>query len=105
MDSTEAPGEDESAAKFLHGIPAPEANASKVQKWIRSWFDRRSVQLGVLEHTINKIYWDGQDIRRQTQNDLVWNFTSLGFGFYARRLAHDIVEARRAEEASSHCPD
>ncbi len=98
MASTENLGQSKKSAKFHYHTPQADADASEVRKWIKSWFDKRGVKLDGLDSTMNMIYWDGQDIHRQTESGLAWDFKSLGLRFYADSLAYDMFQALKDEK-------
>jgi hypothetical protein len=79
-------------AKFTTIFPRADASPDTARGWIRSWFTNRAVkfpmqQAGMaasherdLQTSIEKIAWDGKDIRLFTQDTMESDMRCWGFG-------------------------
>lgn len=98
-----APPETQDTSKYVifsKNIPAADADKQAVRSWIESWFTQRDIELGPIHfnQAINKIWWDGEDVRHLKEIDMVFQLKKIGLELYALSIAQDILAARNIDE-------
>lgn len=105
-------------AKFTTFFPREDASPDTIRGWIRSWFSNRGLksstrQEGVnatygefdIQGSIEKIAWDGRDIRSFSQDMMESDMECWEFGSaYSRMVVADILKARDQVNSLSSRP-
>src|SRR5277367_3296077 len=103
MQPSALPGYD--AARFTTFFPRADASPGTVRGWIRSWFSNRGLKFPTLQASviawgekdirasIEKIAWDGNEIRSYSQYTMESDMRCWGFGnTYSRMVVADVLQ-------------
>ena len=87
---------------FIECPPGPNASASEIRRWLAKWFEERGIANVQIQRAIDKVWWNGKDLRSRGgwMNDRDRELEDFGSKWYSEPLANKIAEALKPEKVS-----